>query len=164
VRLTTETTRREAIHEAGHATAAILYGIPIIAVTITGDRPHLHRGDYRPARSIDGLARIVTLCCSGPAAEEYFCGSVLDGCIVTDLRMARGYLAQRLVPDQVETQLAHCRDMAARLVRSRWGRWHIKRIASALLACGTLDGERVDIVVGRSQRGFKSAYAIPTAW
>jgi hypothetical protein len=39
--------RRCAIHEAGHATAALAFGIPIIRVTIANDMPHLHRRRYR---------------------------------------------------------------------------------------------------------------------
>jgi hypothetical protein len=35
---------RISIHEAGHAVAALAFGIPIIAVSITDDTPHLHRG------------------------------------------------------------------------------------------------------------------------
>jgi hypothetical protein len=38
---------RCAFHEAGHAVAAITFGIPIIAVTIAADTPHLHRAHYR---------------------------------------------------------------------------------------------------------------------
>jgi hypothetical protein len=147
--------KREAYHEAGHAAAALAFGIPIVAVSI-GDRPHLHRGTYRP-RNVLELERLVTLCLAGPEAERAFFGSAGycgDG---TDQRMACSFLARGFAPAEIEAQLAHCRDMAARLVRSRWGCWHIKRLASALLACGTLDGERIDIVVGRSRRGFKSA-------
>jgi hypothetical protein len=77
-----------AIHEAGHCAAAIPFSIPVISVTIVGDRPHLRRGRYRPACPIAGLHRLVTLCLSGPEAERVFCGPITDGGDTADRRMA----------------------------------------------------------------------------
>src|SRR5690348_8945705 len=84
-------------------------------------------------------------------------------------RGPRDFLARGFASAEIEDQLARCKDVAARLVRSPWGRWHIKRIASARLACGTLDGERVDVVVGRSRRGYRAQGVAatlkpPAAW
>jgi hypothetical protein len=70
--------QRTAYHEAGHATAALTYGIPIIRVTIKNETPHLLRGHYR-AQHDAGLECMATLCLAGPAAEAYFCGSIEDG-------------------------------------------------------------------------------------
>lgn len=64
---------RTAIHESGHAMAALVFGIPIIAVSIADDHPHLHRGHYRPPTAAFGLECMVTLCLSGPEAEREFC-------------------------------------------------------------------------------------------
>ena len=58
--------QRCATHEAGHATAAITFAIPIVRVTIA-DRPHLHRGHYHPLDVDFGLECMVTLCLAGPA-------------------------------------------------------------------------------------------------
>jgi hypothetical protein len=63
--------RRCAIHEAGHAVAALAFGIPIIAVSIADDRPHLHRGRYRAEANL-ALECMVTLCLAGSEAEKKF--------------------------------------------------------------------------------------------
>jgi hypothetical protein len=68
---------RCATHEAGHATAALAFAIPIIRVTIADDRPHLHRAHYRALDADLGLESIVTLCLAGPEAEREFCGPML---------------------------------------------------------------------------------------
>jgi hypothetical protein len=69
---------RAAYHEAGHCAAAIAFGIPIIAVTIVADVPHVHRARYR-APGIVGLRSLVTMCLAGPAGERLFCGG--DGAL-----------------------------------------------------------------------------------
>ena len=51
---------RAAYHEAGHATAAIAFGIPIIRVTIAEGAPHLHRDGWHVAPDL-GLECIVAL-------------------------------------------------------------------------------------------------------
>jgi hypothetical protein len=68
---------REAYHEGGHCVAALAYSIPIISVSIANGVPHLHRARYRAPHDL-GLECMVTLCLSGPAAEELFFGSVTD--------------------------------------------------------------------------------------
>ena len=78
---------RAAYHEAGHCAAAIIFGIPIIHVTIEADAGHLYRGHYR-GRAYLGLERIV-MCLAGPAAEEFFCGPIEDGTDTADYAMAR---------------------------------------------------------------------------
>jgi hypothetical protein len=60
---------RVASHEAGLVTAAIVYAIPIVAVSIDTDAPHTHRARYRAPHDL-GLETLVTMCLSGPAAEE----------------------------------------------------------------------------------------------
>jgi hypothetical protein len=79
--------QRISFHEAGHTTAALVYNIPIITVSIDADVPHLHRGHYRAPANI-GLERLVTMCLAGPAAERYFVGPITDGSDATDYRMA----------------------------------------------------------------------------
>jgi hypothetical protein len=88
---------RCAFHEAGHAAAALAYGIPIVAVTIAAETPHLHRAHYRASHDL-GLETLVTLCLAGPAAEELFFGSIEDGGDQGDYAMAREYLSRHLDP------------------------------------------------------------------
>ncbi len=135
---------RTAIHESGHAVAALTFGIPIISVSIAEDRPHLRRGRYRAHDEGFGLEAIVTLCLSGPEAEREFCGPITDNNDYTDYQMARGYLADRVPnPLQAAAELARFRDAARRLVRSPWGRQRITVLADALLRHGTLSGEQI---------------------
>jgi hypothetical protein len=85
-----------------------------------------------------GLERIVTLCLSGPEAERVFCGPIVDGGDRTDQQMALGYLSERLASCQIEAELTRCQNAAAHLVRSRWGRRTITKIAAELVQRGTL--------------------------
>jgi hypothetical protein len=146
--------RRTAIHEAGHVAAAVAFGIPIISVTII-DRPRLHRGTYRPLNFMAGLECIVTLCMAGSEAERAFFGSIPEGIDATDRRMAREYLSRRFTLSEIEAPLSHCRDAAARLVRSRWGQRHVEVIAEALLTCGELTGDEVGAIVGGFAHPFR---------
>ena len=124
--------RRCAIHEAGHAVAALAFAIPIIRVSIADDRPHLHRARYRAPHDC-GLECMVTLCLAGPAAEREFCGPITDNSDRVDYEMARAYLARQLHPLQVGAELARYRDAAQRLVRSAWTTRHIRLLAGALM-------------------------------
>ncbi len=134
---------RKAIHESGHAVAALTHGVPIISVTID-DRAHLHRDRYRAHDARFGPEAIVTLCLAGPEAEKEFCGPITDDGDRLDYETARRYLARSIVnPLQAAAELARYRDAAARLVRSPWGRQRITVIADALLRHGTLGGEAV---------------------
>jgi hypothetical protein len=134
---------RCAFHEAGHATAALAYGIPIVAVTIAAETPHLHRAHYR-ARHDLGLETLVTLCLAGPAAEELFCGAITDGSDQGDLKMARKYIARSISnPLRAAGELSRLRDAAQRLVRSAWAQHRIRLLADALLRHGTLTADDV---------------------
>jgi hypothetical protein len=131
---------RCAYHEVGHVAAALVFGVPILAVTVE-DRPHLHRGPYLAPTPDLGLEAIWVLCLSGPAAEEMFCGRIEDDGDQGDYAMAREYLARHFDPLHAAVELARCRISAERLVRG--ARQRIDRLASALLARGTLTGEEV---------------------
>jgi hypothetical protein len=134
---------RCAYHEAGHCVAALAYSIPVISVSIAADVPHLHRARYRAPRDL-GLETLVTLCLSGPAAEELFCGSIDAGADKVDLRMAREYLSRHFVdPLRAGAELARHREAAQRLVRSAWATRHIRLLAGALMQRDTLTGEEI---------------------
>ncbi len=110
-------------HEAGHATAALTLGIPIITVTIENDRPHLLRGRYRAHDANFGLEALVTLCLAGPEAEEEFCGPINDDSDRADYEMARGYLARQFEPLRAAAELVRCR-MPHNAWSARRGRKH----------------------------------------
>jgi len=131
--------RRAAIHEAGHAVACLVLGIPMVAVTIA-DGFYLHRDRYRPPRGL-GVACLVTMCLSGPAAETALCGSITNGGDREDIATARSYLGGDEFAATVE--LHRLQGSAARLVGSRWAQVRIRAIADALLACGTLTADQI---------------------
>ncbi len=115
-------------HEAGHAVAALTFGIPIISVTIAEDKPHLRRGRYRAHDEDFGLEAIVTLCMSGPISEEFFCGAITDGSDQTDYDMARRYLARRIAdPLQAAAELS--------ATVTPPNAWSVRRGHSSAFAC-----------------------------
>jgi hypothetical protein len=134
--------QRTAFHEAGHCTAAIILGIPIIRVTIENDNPHLYRSRYSAQLDI-GTERLVTMCLSGPASEKFFCGSIENGADRIDIEMARRYLSRRFDPWRIVAEIARLGDAAERLVRTAWVEQRIRVIADALLQYGTLSGEDI---------------------
>jgi hypothetical protein len=135
---------RVSYHESGHAVAAIMYAIPIVAVTIADDMPHLHRGLYHPPDAHFGLECMTVLCLAGPEAEKEFCGPISDDSDRVDYQMARDYLARHIAnPLQAAAELVRFRDAAQRLVRSPWARHRIGVLADALLRHGTLSGDEI---------------------
>ena len=134
-----QTLRRAAIHEAGHAVACAVLGIPMVAVTIA-DGFYLHRDRYRPPRGL-GVECLATMCLSGPAAEAALCGPITDGGDREDIAMARSYLGG----DELATiaELYRLQGAAARLVGSRWALLRIRAIADALLERGTLTADQI---------------------
>jgi hypothetical protein len=109
--------QRTAYHEAGHAAAALTYGIPIIRVTIKNETPHLLVATIGHSTT-PRLECMATLCLAGPAAEAYFCGSIEDGADRIDIDMARQYLARRFHPLRIAAEIARLRDAADRLMRT----------------------------------------------
>jgi hypothetical protein len=143
---------RRAYHEAGHTTAALTFGIPVVSVSIADDRPHLHRARYRAHDADFGLEAIVTLCLAGPQAEREFCGPVSDDGDRVDYQMARRYLADRIDnPLQAAAELVRYRDAAQRLVRSPWAQQRICLLADALMLHGTLSGDEVVELIASKQ-------------
>jgi hypothetical protein len=135
--------RRAAFHESGHTPAALTFGAPIIAVTIDGELPHLHRGHWH-SDSAMALANMCVLCLAGPAAEEFFVRPIIDGADRVDVEMAKRYLAEAGVdPLLIGVEIGRCRDAANGLVRTDWARDRIQLIAAALLERGTLSGEEI---------------------
>ena len=100
------------------------------------------RGPYHAPRDLS-LETITTLCLSGPAAEDLFCGPSNDGGAEIDFQMARQILARHFDPLRAAAELSRCRTAAERLVRSAWAQQRIRLLADALLRCGTLSGEEI---------------------
>jgi ATP-dependent Zn protease len=134
--------KRLAIHESGHAIAAITLGLPIVAVTIADGDPHVHRGVYKqtPDLAVECLA---IMCLSGPAAEELCCGPITDHGDRIDRQMARGYLRERYNEAQLVLQFERMQLAAERLVTS--SRREITSVATALLRRGTLTADEVTL-------------------
>jgi hypothetical protein len=132
---------RCAYHEASHATAAQILGVPIVSVSL--NPPNMHRGRYTADRAF-GLECLTVLCLAGIAGEELFCGPITGGGDQPDLQMAREYLARSISnPLRAAAELSRCRTAAERLVRSAWAQQRIRLLADALLRCGTLSGEEI---------------------
>jgi hypothetical protein len=133
--------RRCAVHESGHATAALAFGIPLVSVSIADGNPHVRRACYRAPHDC-GLECLVTLCLAGPEAEKQFCGPISDDSDRVDYQMAYEYLARQLNPLQIGGELVRLRDAAQRLVRSASARQRICLLADALSRHGTLSKMR----------------------
>jgi hypothetical protein len=131
---------RRAYHESGHVAAALVHGVPIVAVSL--NPPHMHRGRYHAPHDC-GLETIVQICLAGPEAEILFCGAITDGADYGDYTMARETLARHFDPLRAAIELARCRVAAERLVRSEFAQQRIARVSRALLARGTLSGEEI---------------------
>ena len=131
--------RRTALHEAGHAVAALTFAIPIISVSIDAATPHLHHARYQPQHDA-GLETLAVMFLAGPSAEQLFCGSIEPGTDRFDLAMAREHLARRFAPLQIGAEMVHLRGSAEALVRLPWAWQRIEVIANALLQRGTLSG------------------------
>jgi hypothetical protein len=132
---------RCAYHEASHATAAQILGVPIVSVSL--NPPNMHRGRYTAEHAF-GLECLTVLCLAGIAGEELFCGPITDGGDEPDLRMAREQVSRAIAdPLRVGIELARCRVAAERLVSSKFAQDRIKVLAAALLQHGTLRGEEI---------------------
>ena len=137
--------KRIAHHEAGHACACIVYGVPLISVTVV-DRPLVRRGRLRGGL---GVEIVGTICFAGPASEELFCGqpSPADRGDRIDYEMAYAHLQRYVGPLRRGLEFERARDSARGLVRTSWARRVIPKLATALQTCGTLDGEQINEVL-----------------
>ena len=130
--------------EAGHCAAAVVFGVPIVAVTVE-DRPHMHRGQYHAPGPL-GVEAMVVLCSSGPAAEEMFCGPITDGGDEPDLQMAREQVSRAIADplQEVGIELARCRVAARSSSSIQSGRnSEFGVLANALLVRGVLSSEEI---------------------
>jgi hypothetical protein len=132
---------RTAVHEAAHTVAALVFGIPVLSVSL--DPPNMHRGRFT-AEHACGLECLTVLCLAGIAAEEYFFGTPIPdpAAIQQDLNMAKECVARAISdPLRAQVELARCRLESQRLVNSAQQR--IRVIANALLVRGVLSSEEI---------------------
>jgi hypothetical protein len=129
---------RVATHEAGHACAAIVFGMPLIRASII--QCAVNCAGFRCSRDLATEIRVVFLL-SGGEAERLFCGS--DDGSAADLRTAREHLVQRVGPLHIGIELDRYRSAARALVTTPWARDRITRIAAVLLRCGSLNAEEI---------------------
>ena len=132
---------RVATHEAGHCVAALTFGIPILSVTID-QAPNMHRGAYR-AEHACGLEYLTVLCLAELRVRS--CSADRSPMAATNPICAwrARIFARHFDPLRAAAELARCRDLAQRLVRSVWAEQRIRVLADALLRCGTLSGEEI---------------------
>jgi hypothetical protein len=138
---------RIAHHEAGHTCACIVYGVPLLSVTVV-DRPLARRGRLRGGL---GVEIVGTICFAGPAAEELFCGlpASADRGDRIDYEMAYAHLRRHVGPLRRGLEFERARDSARALVRTAWARSRIPVLAEALQRHGTLDVEQInDVLLG----------------
>jgi hypothetical protein len=130
---------RAAIHEASHAAAAIVLGLPVLKVTVE-DGTYLQRGYYAPGHD-RGAECLAIMCLAGSEGERLLFPAGDDGYGDSrDLDAVRRYLR----PDselQFISEIARLRAAARRLVTAE--RAKIEMIATALLRHGTLSGEAI---------------------
>ena len=118
----------------------LVLGVPIVSVSI--DPPHMHRARYRAPHDL-GLETMVTLCLSGPSAEELFFGSIEMAVIKATMRWRASTCRVILIRSHAAAELARYRDAAQRLVCSAWAMRHIRLLAGALMQHDTLTGEEI---------------------
>jgi hypothetical protein len=147
--------RRTAIHEGGHVCGALVYGIPVVSVTVDPRRPHFLRGAFRQTRDL-AIESLVVICLAGPAGEQEFFGPIDDGGDIIDLRMARTYLEPHYPPLMIGWRIDHLRGAAQRLVRD--AKPQIKLIADALLQHGALKGDEVYELLSNASRRPATEY------
>jgi hypothetical protein len=145
--------RCTAVHESGHCIAAIWVAppIPLIRASIQHDPvPQVTIGAYPRHEHWGwwlGLFTLVAL-----AAEELFCdGPIEDSVVRSHDQRARRYLVidnYCACPEAMES----LHNQARWLVRTPWARRGIERIATALVARGSLSGDEIRSLCGDPHR------------
>ena len=132
---------RISIHEAGHAVAALVFGIPVVSVTIE-HQPRLHRGRYRAPPDL-ALECLVTLCLAGPEAELEFCGPITDNSDRVDYHWPASIWHDNSIRCRSEPNSRATATPRSVSSRSPYARRRISVLADALLRHGTLIGEEI---------------------
>jgi hypothetical protein len=129
--------QRICIHEAGHAAAALCFGLPILSVSVSPPRL-LRQRQRTPAEAW------LTVCFSGGAAERLHIGGGPNECgEIEDYRMAHRFLCGRYSRIEVGIRIDTARVAAERLIKTAWARARVPVIAQALNARGVLSGDDV---------------------
>jgi hypothetical protein len=129
--------QRICIHEAGHAAAALCFGLPIKSVSVSP--PRLLRKRLRPPAEA-----WLTVCFSGGAAERLHVGGGFDQCgELEDYRMAHRFLCERYPLVEVGVRIESAMVAAEGLVKTPWARARVPVIARALDERSVLSGDDV---------------------
>jgi hypothetical protein len=129
--------QRICIHEAGHAAAALCFGLPILSVSF--DPPRLLRQRLRPPEEA-----WLCVCFSGGAAERLHIGGKFNECgELEDYRMAHSFLCRRYPLVEIGVRIDIAMAAAERLIKTVWARGAVPRIATALHQHGFLSGDDV---------------------
>jgi hypothetical protein len=131
--------RRAAIHEAGHAVAALFHTLPLLEVTVRADGSGITR--YGRRLTVGEIEHWMVSVYSGPATEANRYGSApVDG----DEQTAVLALAD-LGLDWSDGRLALFRERARDLVRRE--RLSIRAVANELVHCRSLSGDQIAALV-----------------
>jgi hypothetical protein len=129
--------QRVCIHEAGHAAAALCFGLPILSVSV--EPPRLLRARLRPPEDA-----WLTTCFSGGAAERLHLGGQWNECgEVADYRMAHSFLSGRYPLVEIGVRIDNAMVAAEGLVKTPWARARVPVIARALDERSVLSGDDV---------------------
>lgn len=153
--------RSTAIHEAGHAVAALACGLTVTAMTIVPNEDNWGSTIHGPLACYDDTKRERTaavrvqavICYAGYEAEKLYNPAADPDCSQCDNVTAFDGLREcpprncRCIGDEVYwAALERLRHKARRLVRLHWTR--IERVADVLLEQQTLTGPEVAALVG----------------
>jgi hypothetical protein len=136
---------RRCYDQSGHCVAALALGLPIVRVTIKGDRPLMCRDERYQPDTPEHTRNLALLSLAGPASEVRFCGRITDSGDAIDLANARAYLARWRLDDEYD-DLA---EAARQFVRASAARRRIRLLARAFLTYGALSAQQVGELVER---------------
>jgi hypothetical protein len=136
-----------AVHEAGHAVSAYLYGLPFTEVTVVPDPATGGLGCVRLANPASDPWHGLVVVVAGAAAVARQTGHRLDLRDTTDYQLAQRLAGQLAPPDGVETLLAQAVSAAFQLLGAPAHERAVEALAEELLQLGTVGALRAKAVI-----------------